>query len=53
MNAKASAFACRFTGCIGVIASLLFWKVYGPLGMIIGLIGSLFWFGLGRYVEKK
>ncbi|OYD07510.1 hypothetical protein [Paludifilum halophilum] len=53
MNVKAAAFASRLTGVVGILASFLLWKMYGPGGLIIGLIGSSFWFGLGWYVVKK
>lgn len=52
MNTKAAVFACRFTGFIGILASLLFWKMYGLTGLLLGLAGSMFWFGLGRYFQK-
>ncbi|PTX51493.1 hypothetical protein C8P63_13325 [Melghirimyces profundicolus] len=53
MNKKAAVFACRFTGFIGILASLFFGKVYGPAGLVLGLIGSMFWFGLAWYFQRS
>ncbi|GGA53310.1 hypothetical protein GCM10007416_28030 [Kroppenstedtia guangzhouensis] len=52
MNTQAAVFACRFTGFIGILASLLFWKMYGITGLSLGLAGSIFWFGLGLYFQR-
>ncbi len=52
MNTQAAVFACRFTGFIGILASLLFWKMYGLTGLSLGLAGSLLWFGLGLYFQR-
>ncbi|SFJ46165.1 hypothetical protein [Thermoflavimicrobium dichotomicum] len=53
MHTKAAIFACRVTGGIGMLASLLFLKLYGAVGLIAGLIGSGLWFGLASYLKKS
>ncbi|MDA8354353.1 MAG: hypothetical protein M0Z65_14470 [Firmicutes bacterium] len=53
MNKKAAVFACRFTGFIGLLVSLLFWYMYGLSGLVLGCIGSMVWFGLGWYVQHS
>ncbi|WP_188646646.1 hypothetical protein [Marinithermofilum abyssi] len=52
MNTKAAAFACRFTGFVGLLASLLLWKLYGIGGLITGCLLSGFWFILGWYYSR-
>jgi hypothetical protein len=52
MNVQASVFACRFTGFVGILASLLFWNLYGLAGFAFGFIGSMFWFGLAWYLQR-
>ncbi|SMO73598.1 hypothetical protein [Melghirimyces algeriensis] len=53
MNKKAAIFACRFTGWVGILLSLLFWQIYGPVGLVIGWIGSMLWFGLAWYFQRS
>jgi hypothetical protein len=49
VNRNAAVFACRFTGAVGLAASLFLWKVAGFGSFLAGLAGSLFWFLLGRH----
>jgi hypothetical protein len=53
MHTQAVIFASRVTGVIGVAASLFLWKVAGLTGLILGLIGSAFWFWLAFYINRK
>ncbi|SEM90900.1 hypothetical protein [Lihuaxuella thermophila] len=53
MNVKAAVFACHVTGLVGLAASLFLWKTVGSIGLLAGLIGSGFWFGLGWYFRRQ
>jgi hypothetical protein len=53
MNRKAAVFACRLTGWIGLAVTLFLWRLYGWIGCVIGLAGSLLWFGLGRLFNRQ
>ncbi|SDX10322.1 hypothetical protein SAMN05444487_11058 [Marininema mesophilum] len=53
MNEKAAVFACHFTGVLGILASCLMWKIYGPTGFILGLVLSTFWFILGVWIRRQ
>ncbi|MBN2911004.1 hypothetical protein JQC72_16045 [Polycladomyces sp. WAk] len=53
MNRKAAVFACRMTGWVGLAATLFLWQLYGWIGCVIGLAGSLLWFGLGRLFDRR
>jgi hypothetical protein len=53
MNVKAAVFACNVTGIVGLAASLFLWKAVGSSGLLAGLIGSGFWFGLGLYFRRQ
>ncbi|MDR6225904.1 hypothetical protein [Desmospora profundinema] len=52
MNVSAAVFACRFTGVVGILASLLFWNLYGFAGLVFGLLSSMFWFGLAWHLQR-
>jgi hypothetical protein len=53
VNRNAAVFACRFTGSVGLAASLFLWKVAGFGSFLAGLAGSLFWFLLGRHYGRR
>lgn len=52
MDKKAAVFACRLTGWVGLAVTLFLWQLYGWIGCVIGLVGSLLWFGLGRLFDR-
>lgn len=52
MNRKAAMFACRLTGWVGLAATFFLWQLYGWIGCVIGLAGSLLWFELGRLFDR-
>jgi hypothetical protein len=53
MHEQAAIFASRVTGAIGLAASLFLWKVAGLWGLVLGLIGSGFWFWLAFIIKRK
>lgn len=53
MNVQAAVFACRLTGFIGILVTLLLYKILEPQGVITGVIASSLWFLLGWHFNKK
>ncbi|MFC7441886.1 hypothetical protein [Laceyella putida] len=53
MHERAAVFACRFTGVVGLLASLFLWKESGLPSFAAGLIGSGFWFALAWWIQRR
>ncbi|WP_258840190.1 hypothetical protein [Mechercharimyces sp. CAU 1602] len=52
MNRQAAIFACRFTGGIGILFSLLIGTTYGLSSTAIGILLSMLWFVLAHFISR-